>query len=434
MTFYVLAKTEPIVATKSLARLGWNVTFLGSEARGELTAPGIKEPYPLSLAANGDYYLDLVADPRLPLGMLTIAGADPAHRGLRRYSFLIDSGADCNLVDQAMAMELLTAAALPSIGITGVTGNVVHTIGSGTLDLAFFIGGRLLSRPMGGPGATIFSMPPDARVRVGRACVFTPIKDAITASERLNIFSTAAMVSFRDAEGHSGVHSFSVPPNASYGASIAQRARGKAPARRRQLNQVTATIREHTPRGYVWWTDLSNPHVPDYQGNMYARMFAEEGTGYVRLLFCATKSTADLLQHLLNMERWVTKMVPGGRFMVIRCDFGSELVRQGHGNDMVVEALARWCASRPGFRVHPVSPHSPSQNKVENSWGLVHGHAFSNACRSRTGPDGWSLMDVGAEFQHNHLPAARANDVASRAVTRCFAFTGRTTDMSTMVG
>jgi hypothetical protein len=280
--------------------LGWNVTFLGAEARGEL---GITEAFPLSLAANGDYYLDLVADPRLPVGMLTIAGADPLHHGLRRYSFLIDSGADCNLVDQATAMDILTTAALPSISITGVTGNVIRTIGGGTLDLAFFIGGRLLSRPMGGPGATVFSMPPDARVRRGRACAFTPIKDAATASERMNIFTSGVMVSFRDADGHTGVRDFSVPPNTMYGASIAQRARGKAPARRKELNTITAAIRERTPRGFVWWTDLSNPHVPDYQGNMYARMFAEEGTGYVRLLFCATKSTADLLKHLLNMER-----------------------------------------------------------------------------------------------------------------------------------
>ena len=108
LTFYVLADTEPIVATKALARLGWNVTFLGSEARGELTAPGTPGAFPLSLAANGDYYLDLVAGPRLPRGMLTIAGADPAHRGLRRHSFLVDSGADCNLMDSATALELLS--------------------------------------------------------------------------------------------------------------------------------------------------------------------------------------------------------------------------------------------------------------------------------------------------------------------------------------
>ncbi len=231
-----------------------------------------------------------------------------------------------------MAVELLTMGNHPGIGIMGVTGNVVRTVGSGTLDLAFFLRGRLLSRPMGGPGATVFSMPTNVRVRRGRVCAFSPIRSAKMAS----------LLGFREIEGHSGVFEFPVSPHTAYGASIAQRAGGKASARRRELNQVSATIWEHTPRGFVWWTDLSNSHVPDYQGNMYARMFAEEGTGYVRLLFCATKSTAGLLTHLLNMERWVTKMVPGGQFMVIRCDFGSELVRQGHGNDMVMEALARW--------------------------------------------------------------------------------------------
>jgi hypothetical protein len=175
LTFYVLADTEPIVATKALARLGWNVTFLGFEARGKLTAPGIKEAFPLFLAANGDYYLDLVADPRLPVGMLNIAGADVAHRGLQRYFFLIDSGADCSLMDSTMAAALLTATHHPGIGITGATGNSVGTIDSGTLDLAFFIGGRLLSRPMGGPGATVFHMPANARVRTGRLCAFSPI-------------------------------------------------------------------------------------------------------------------------------------------------------------------------------------------------------------------------------------------------------------------
>ncbi len=135
------------------------MSFLGSEARAELTAPGIGPSFPISLAANSDYYLDLVADPRLPRGMLTIAGSDPAHRGLRRYSCLLDSGADCSLMDSAVAVELMTMSAHHGIGITGVTGDSIRTVGSGTLDLAFFQDGRLRSRPMGGPGATVFTMP-----------------------------------------------------------------------------------------------------------------------------------------------------------------------------------------------------------------------------------------------------------------------------------
>ena len=197
LTFYVLGATEPIIATKALARLGWNVTFLGAEARGELTAPGIATPYPLTLAANGDYYLDLVADPRLPDGMLTIACSDPAHRGLRRHSFLIDSGADCNLVDSALACELLTMVTLPPIGLTGVTGAVVNTRGAGTLDLAFFLDGRLRTRPMGGAGATVFHIPANARVRRGRACAFTPLRSAATVSERFNCNTGAAIIASR---------------------------------------------------------------------------------------------------------------------------------------------------------------------------------------------------------------------------------------------
>jgi hypothetical protein len=48
-------------------------------------------------------------------------------------------------------------------------------------------------------------------------------------------------------------------------------------------------------------------------------------------------------------------MVPGRRFMVIRSDFGSELVRQGHGNDMIV---AQPCPRRAGARLGGSHGHS----------------------------------------------------------------------------
>ena len=51
--------------------------------------------------------------------------------------------------------------------------------------------------------------------------------------------------------------------------------------------------------------------------------------------------------------------------MVIRSDFGSELVCQGHGSDMVVAALTQYCAANPGFRVWPVAPH----NTRQPTWG-----------------------------------------------------------------
>ena len=98
------------------------------------------------------------------------------------------------------------------------------------------------------------------------------------------------------------------------------------------------------------------------------------------------------------MTTWVAKNVPGGRFMVLRSDFGSELVRQGHGNDMVVAALSKYCDANPGFRVWPVAPHSQSKSKAENSWGRIQGGTFMNGCRARIGRRGWSLMQTGAEF------------------------------------
>ncbi len=41
-------------------------------------------------------------------------------------------------MESAMAVELLTMSAHQGMGITGVTGDSVRTVGSGTLNLAFF--------------------------------------------------------------------------------------------------------------------------------------------------------------------------------------------------------------------------------------------------------------------------------------------------------
>ena len=78
---------------------------------------------------------------------------------------------------------------------------------------------------MGGPGATVFNMPPNARVRRGRICAFPPIRTAEAASERFNLFSVAALLGFREAKGHSGVHEFLISSHTTYGASIARRSR-----------------------------------------------------------------------------------------------------------------------------------------------------------------------------------------------------------------
>jgi hypothetical protein len=120
--------------------------------------------------------------------------------------------------------------------------------------------------------------------------------------------------------------------------------------------------------------------------------------------------------------------------MILRCDFGSELVRQDHGNDMVVSALSKYCDSNPVFRVWPVAPHSQSKNKAENSWGRVQGGTFMNGFRARVGRRGWSLMQTGAEFQHNHTNAPRARAEGARLMSRSYALTQKIFDVSTMLG
>jgi hypothetical protein len=47
----------------------------------------------------------------------------------------------------------------------------------------------------------------------------------------------------------------------------------------------------------------------------------------------------------------VATNVPGGRFTTLKCDFGSEIARQNHGNDYIVSALSRWLDAHPGFRI-----------------------------------------------------------------------------------
>ena len=154
----------------------------------------------------------------------------------------------------------------------------------------------------------------------------------------------------------------------------------------------------------------------------------------MRVYTCSSKGTLTLLEQLEKHEAWVTMHLPGARFTTLRCDFGSEMARQGHGDDLIVAALATWCAQRPGFRVIPVAPHAQAHNKAENAWGPIHGGTYANALRARVGPPGWSLMMQGAVFQHNHTAPLRAHNAARRLSTRAYALLGTTLDATTVLG
>ena len=77
---------------------------------------------------------------------------------------------------------------------------------------------------------------------------------------------------FPKLQGIVGVAEYVASPTKTYGDGIIQRAQGRAPSAHHVLNQLSATIREHTPLGFVWWTDISNQREPDYNGNTYARV------------------------------------------------------------------------------------------------------------------------------------------------------------------
>ena len=232
-----------------------------------------------------------------------------------------------------------------------------------------------------------------------------------------------------------GVHPrIAVSSARDYSGGIAQRAMGRTAPARAHLNLTSWALRDRLQPGEQWWADISHRHTPDWRGNEYMRLFAEEKTGYAVPLFCVTKSTADLIHQLVAMELWVRLNVPDGHFRVLRCDFGSEYARQGHGDDYIVRDLQAFIADRPYFRVIPCPPHAHAFNKAEGTIHQTTGHAFANACRARLGPSAWSLLDKGACFQHNCRPVWRPEGAVGPPVSRQEALTRRRPNVSAILG
>jgi hypothetical protein len=169
------------------------------------------------------------------------------------------------------------------------------------------------------------------------------------AADRFNLFNHDALASFHLI--NNGVAEFPVDRSFDYSMGISQRATGKKGPTRTLLNQITMAVRERTPKGHAWWTDISHKHPPDFAGNQYSRTFAEQVTGRVRLSFSRRKNTESLLVDLEMMHCWVLANVPGGQFRFLGCDFGGEYAQQGHGDNIIVPALREYCARHPGFQV-----------------------------------------------------------------------------------
>ena len=222
-------------------------------------------------------------------------------------------------------------------------------------------------------------------------------------ADRLNIFGPEQLRLMSSVvEGvATGAH---VSPTKDYSAGLLHRARGRTSPARKKLNITAWQVRQRLAPGDMWWADIGHVHPPDWRGDTYCRTFAEEHTGVVVPYFCSSKSTAALIAQLVEHETWVATNVPGGRFRVLRCDFGSEYAVQGRGDDYLTAALKIFCADRPDFHVEPCPPHAHAFNKVEGAIHQTAGRAFSNACRANLGDMAWSLLERGASYQHNVRP------------------------------
>ena len=81
----------------------------------------------------------------------------------------------------------------------------------------------------------------------------------------------------------------------------------------------------HAKKGEVWWTDISLKHSPDFEGNVYRRVFVEQATGRVLLTFSKKKDTCSLLRDLDTLRAWaLSHCEPGTSLRQLGCDFGSE--------------------------------------------------------------------------------------------------------------
>ncbi len=157
LTFHCVADVESIISARSLTGLGWDIRFLGSQGTGELYVPGIRGCIPLPRGPKGEYLLMLVQDPRMPRGVFSIQGNDPSLRDLRTFRFLVDSGADCNILAPALGAAMLETTSVSPVTIHGVCGRATSQ-GTGLLRLGFWQDGGPIPSTGTGQGAAAFDL------------------------------------------------------------------------------------------------------------------------------------------------------------------------------------------------------------------------------------------------------------------------------------
>jgi hypothetical protein len=435
--------THPnILGATPLMRAGWDIILHDGPTGSRLVVPGCPRPFPLSLDARGNIYLTLVKPRDAPIGTFDLY--DPGRSdqaNLFSALFLLDTGAELSVLCGQAVSYVAGLDTVPLVPIAGVDGSPVYPRHSGVLTIRCPPGATVRPTPGSTPDADV---PPAVRYTTAlhqttilrvRNSAFPAHRDAMLLAQRLNLRDGAAYRAFRQANPYGIADNAPWPEDtADFSQGLHYLGAGRRPPAHHQRHVIAATLRNYMPPGHVWWTDISLQRLPDFAGNTFSRLFAEENTTFACTYYSARKDSSTLIAQLDEHAAWVAANVPGGRFTVLRCDFASEIVRQGHGDDIYTQALSRYCDANPHFRVVPCPPHSQAFNRAENTWGRIHGGAHINALRARLGPAAWSIAERGAVFQHNHTPAPRSRSSLVAARTRAEALTLTIFDASTMLG
>ena len=439
--------TTDILSASMLLAAGWEITFSNSPDGSRITIPGHAGSFPIALDGRGNPWVSLTPAFGEPLPTFELYDAsDPNHAIQPRYPFLRDTGAELSVVSRSSLTLLDELDTIPLVPIIGVGGPPIVPTRSGILRL------------IGPPGSSPSPIPPSERVSIDharagllqvrytaitgpatvhriRAAAFPAVRDPAALAERLNLKDGAAYTAFRKASPFGIAPDAPWPdPDTLYDRTHHLVGAGKRHPVFSQRPTFSLTLKDCMPPGSTWYSDISLPRTPDTDGYTYSRLFADEHTGYGVIYPSSRKDTDTLCAHLDAHVSWVATNVPGGRFMTLKCDFGSEFARQNHGDNYIVSALSRWLDSHPGFRVIPCPPHRPAYNKSENTWGRIHGLAHTNARRARLGPTAWRIAEMGALFQHNHTLASHAQSQTAHGRIRSEALTLAPFDASTVLG
>jgi hypothetical protein len=257
--------TENILSLASILTCGWDVSFKGGPDSSAALVTAAAS-HPLRRASGGCYYLDLIADPATT-GHVRLIHPD-AYSPSLHTAFLIDSGAQISLCTRGASLLLSDPdEPFPPTQIQGINGSS-RTSGGGFLHLST-LGthgpanrGRaaVYHHPAPDPATTT---PPTTAPHVYRASVvpataFPPLRTPEQVCERFGTTAAGALNRFPKQLGIAGVLPYkSVDPTHDYSHGIHGRATGRAPPVRHHLNELSASIREHTVPGTVWWMDLS---------------------------------------------------------------------------------------------------------------------------------------------------------------------------------